>query len=57
LREIDQQTTITVTDQVDGLILIGEIAFICDACKETFIVKKGVFNYCPNCGRKIMEDA
>lgn len=39
---------------------IGDMIYICSACKEEFILETGtpeenLYNYCPNCGAKMDE--
>jgi len=48
----EKQTTITVDEK--DILIIGETKFECNTCNGVFIVRKGIFNYCPRCGRKIV---
>jgi len=50
-----EETTITFIDD-ESCLLINENKFKCNKCEEIFIVIKGVFKYCPNCGRKIVYE-
>jgi len=48
----NEYTTIELIED-DSYLSIGETKWKCDSCNGIFIVRQGVFNYCPQCGKAI----